>query len=72
MILANENNILKTKTKVLEDRIQNKGLNNRSYIKEVNSIAFKDKEIVIDAVKSLSNALDINISYSMKDICYQF
>lgn len=69
--LSTENKQLKQKIKVLEERLEESEQYSRCNAVEIHGIPQEANENVVDLVKCVGNALDMNISDTMIDACHR-
>lgn len=69
--LTTENKQLKEKLKVLEERLEDSEQYSRCNAVEIHGIPQEPNENVVDLVKCVGKALDMNISDSMIDACHR-
>lgn len=69
--LTAENNQLKTKVRVLEDRIEDMEQYSRSNCVEIQGIPLAPSENVLSIVKEVGKAMDLDIADTMVDACHR-
>lgn len=69
--LSSENNLLKTKVKNLEARVEDMEQYSRSNCVEIQGIPHSPTEDVLSIVKEVGKALDLTIEDSMVDACHR-